>query len=473
MADRATAAGAASDSPGSSVMLAGSSALPPGLRWPAIVQSLAVMFFTESLVRYDLRRFDGLMTFRTLGFGEMVVVWEPALIKQVFTGDPDVLRAGEANARIVGAASPNSVLALDGERHLRMRRLLSPSFHGEAVRKYRSLVAEITAAEIERWPVGEVFSIHERLQTITLEVILRTVIGVSDAGQRERLRGPLARSLGASAIAFLAEGAYPALASSAIGRRLPWLRARRHADRLLYEEIAAHRAEPDGRQDILALLIAARDEDGRGLSDQELHDQLLTLLTAGHETSASTLAWCFERLLRHPQALAHVKEELDRGEDDRYLEAAINETLRVRPVTDAVWRKLAAPLELGGYQLPAGTTVAVSILGVQLSDAYPDSEQFRPERLLDQQPPRYTLIPFGGGTRRCIGASFAMMEMKTILRTVLERVELRAPTHRGERPNRWRRFTTTPNRGARVIVTAKAIADPRARSHSTQISSSS
>jgi cytochrome P450 family 135 len=225
---------------------------------------------------------------------------------------------------------------------------------------------------------------------------------------------------------------------------------------LLYEEIAAHRADPDGRDDILALLIAARDEQGQGLSDHELHDQLLTLLTAGHETSASTLAWCFERLVRHPDAFAQLRQELGRDEADRYLEAVINETLRVRPVVDAVWRKLAAPVRLDGYELPAGTTVAVSILGVQRSSVYPDPEQFCPERLLDQQPSPYTLIPFGGGTRRCIGASFAMMEMKTILHTVLGRVELRSPTERSERPNRWRRFTTTPSRGGRVIVTAKA-----------------
>jgi cytochrome P450 family 135 len=455
MTDRAAAARPAAGSPPTSVAVAHSPGLPPGLRWPAIVQSLAVMFFTESLVRHDLRRFDGLMTFRALGFGEMVVVWDPGLIKQLFTGDPEVLRAGEANARVVGSASPSSVLALDGERHLRMRRLLSPPFHGEAVRRYRSLVAQVAAAEVDSWPIDEPFAIHPRMQAITLEVILRAVIGVRDSSRRERLRAFLARALGASAIAFMAEGTYPSLANSAIGARLPWLRARRQADRLLYGEIAAHRAAPDDRDDILALLIAARDEQGQGLSDQELHDQLLTLLTAGHETSASTLAWCFERLVRHPDALTRLRQEIGRGETDRYLEAVINETLRVRPVVDAVWRKLASPLRLDGYELPAGTTVAVSIIGAQRSSAYTDPRVFRPERFLDQQPPPYTLIPFGGGARRCVGASFAMMEMKTILRTVLERVELRSPAERSERPNRWRRFTTTPGRGGRVIVTAK------------------
>lgn len=429
--------------------------LPPGLGWPSVAQALALVLFMEPLVRYDLRRFDGLMTFRPLGVGEMVVVWDPALIKLLFTGDPEALRAGEANARVVASASPTSVLALDGERHLRMRRLLSGPFHGEAVASYRELVAEVATAEVESWPVGEAFPIHQRMQAITLEVILRAVLGVRDRGRRERLRVLLARALGAPPIAFLAEGAYPRLGRSAIGARLPWLRARREVDPLLYEEIAAHRADLDGRDDVLALLIAARDDEDRGLSDQELHDQLLTLLTAGHETSATALAWCFERLVRHPDALTRLKRELDRDEDDRYLEAVINETLRVRPVVDSVWRKLASPLELGGYQLPAGTTVAVSITGVQRLDAYPDPERFRPERFLDQQPPPYALIPFGGGARRCVGASFAMMEMKTVLRTVLTRVDLRGPTQRSERPNRWRRFTTVPGRGGRVIVTAK------------------
>jgi cytochrome P450 len=429
--------------------------LPPKLPWPSAIQSLANVFFMERLVRYDLRRFDGIARMHPLGVGEVVTVWDPELIKLVFTGDPEVLRAGEANARVIASAGPSSVLALDGERHLRMRRLLSTPFHGEAVRTYRRLVEEVTDAEVATWPVGEEFPIHPRMQRITLEVILRAVIGVRDPHRRERLRALLGTSLQANQFAFMAEVASPGLAGSALGRRLPWIRARREAAPLLYEEIAAHRADPDGRDDILAHLIAVRDDAGRELTDTELHDQLLTLLSAGHETSATTLAWCFERILRHPHVLARLKDELECDPDCPYLQAVINETLRTRPVLDAVWRKLASPVQLGRYTIPAGSTVVASIIGVQSSEAYADPEQFRPERFLDRPPPSYALIPFGGGTRRCAGASFATMEMKTVLRTVLERVELRAPTNRPERPNRLKRFTTVPSRGARVIVTAR------------------
>jgi cytochrome P450 len=429
--------------------------LPPKLPWPSAIQSLASVFFMERLVRYELRRFDGIARLHPLGVGEIVAVWDPALIRLVFTGDPEVLRAGEANARVVASAGSSSVLALDGEPHLRMRRLLSTPFHGGAVQTYRALVSEVTAAEVARWPVGEAFPIHPRMQRITLEVILRAVIGVRDPHRRERLRALLGKALEANQLAFMAEVASPGLAGSAVGRRMPWIRARREATALLYEEIAAHRADPDGRDDILAHLIAVRDDAGHGLTDTELHDQLLTLLSAGHESSATTLAWCFERVLRHPRVLARLRGELERDHNDAYLQAVINETLRTRPVLDAVWRKLAAPVELGRYTIPAGSTVVASIIGVQSSEAYADPDQFRPERFLDTPPPSYALIPFGGGTRRCAGASFATMEMKTVLRTVLERVELRAPTNRPERANRVRRFTTVPSRGARVIVTPR------------------
>jgi cytochrome P450 len=233
-------------------------------------------------------------------------------------------------------------------------------------------------------------------------------------------------------------------------------------DRLLYEEIAAHRAEPDGREDVLSLLLAARDEQGQGLSDEELRDHLITLLVAGHETTTTALAWCFERLLRHPDAYARLRRELDEGEEERYLEAVLNETLRVRPVIDAVWRKLSAPAEVAGWLLPAGATVMPSIEIVQHSGAFADASAFRPERFLEgsaggRASHPYTFIPFGGGARRCVGASFAMMEMRAIMRTVLERVSLRAPNAKSERV-KVHHITLVPARGGRVIVTDRRTA---------------
>ncbi len=431
--------------------------LPPGTGWPSIVQTVALLWFMERWVRRGHRRLVSPVTVRVLGLGEVVSVWDPDLVKEVFTGDSDVLHAGEANARVLGRVAPSSLLVLDGERHVRMRRLLSPPFHGEAVRRYGQLIEELATAEVQRWPVGEEFSIYPRMQAIALEVILRAVIGVRDPVRMARLRKLLPKMAGASALAFAVEARNPRLADGWIGARLSWVRARREAETLLYEEIAAHRRDPDGREDILAGLMAARDENGEPLADEELRDQLVTLLIAGQETTATALAWCFERLLRHPAVLARLERELAGGDSDgdAYLDAVINETLRVRPPLDAVWRQLTAPLELGGYLLPAGTTVSVTIISAHRSKAFPDAERFRPERFLGQPPPSYALIPFGGGTRRCIGASFARMEMKTILRTVLERVELRAPTQKPERAVRTRRITTVPARGGRVISTVR------------------
>ncbi len=414
-----------------------------------------MLWFAEPWMRLGLRRFESMATARPLGLGEVVSVWDPKLVRELFTGDSDVLHAGEANARVLGRVAPSSLLALDGERHVRMRRLMSPPFHGEAVRRYSELIDELTAAEVRRWPIGEQFAIHPRMQSIALEVILRAVIGVRDSVRIERLRKLVPRIAQASALAFVVEASNPRLADGWIGARLGWVGARREADVLLYEEIAAHRGDPEDREDVLALLMAARDENGEPLTDEELRDQLLTLLIAGQETTATALAWCFERLLRHPAALARLKRELDGDQGEGYLDAVVNETLRVRPPLDAAWRKLTSPLDLGGYRLPAGTIVVASILGSHMSDTFADAERFRPERFLDRPPPPYALIPFGGGPRRCIGASFAVMEMKTVLRAVLERVELRAPTQKPERPVRTRRITTVPARGGRVIVTSR------------------
>jgi cytochrome P450 len=302
------------------------------------------------------------------------------------------------------------------------------------------------------------------MQAITLEVILHAVIGVRDERRLARLRTLLPRVAGANLFAFWAEGAMPRLAENVLGSRLPWIAARREADGLLYEEIAAHRADPEGREDILAMLIAAPGVDGAPLTDEELRDQVMTLLVAGHETTSTTLAWCFERLPRHPGCLRRLEDEIARDAGDAYLDAVVNETLRTRPVIDQAVRTLTSPEEIGGYILPAGTTVAASILGVQLSEAYENPEEFRPERFLYQPPPPYALIPFGGGVRRCVGASFAVMEIKTILRATLERVRLRTTSHRPERPVRWRRFTVTPSRGGRVTLDAPtSVTQPASR----------
>jgi len=426
--------------------------LPPGLRWPAALQWLAMICRFDALDA-RLRRFGALATLRFPGLGSIVMLTDPQLIKQVFTGDRTVMHAGQANAPLAAVLGRNSVLLLDGERHLQRRRMLLPSFHGEAVSGYAEVVAQVTEREVRRWPRGEEFAIWPRMQAITLEVIMRAVIGVRDERRLASLRPLLLRVQRNSIYGILAEGARPGISESRLGRRMPWVRARLKAERMLDQEIAAHRQCPEGRDDILALLIATRDPDGRPLSDAELRGELLTLLIAGHETTSTALAWCFERLVRHPQVLSRVRRELDCGEGERYLEAVVDETLRCCPVIDSVQRKLSAGLDIGGYRVPAGTTIAPSIVGVQYSsDIFQDPRAFRPERFLESPPEPYTLIPFGGGSRRCIGASFAAMEMKTVLRTVLENIDLQPSSSRPEQPTRGRRIVTYPARGARVVV---------------------
>src|SRR5271169_1676169 len=317
------------------------SGLPPGPGLPLPLQTVLAIFAGERFAAYCLKRYDAMVTLRIAGLGTVVSVFDPELIKTVFTGDPGQWLAGEANARFLRApAGASSVLVLDGEPHLRMRRLLLPSFHGDAVRAHTDLITEITAAEVQRWPLGRPFAVHPRMQAITLEVILRAVIGVRNEGRLARLRGLLPRVAGANLFAFWAESTMPGLAEGALGSRLPWIAARREADRLLLEEIADHRAAPDGRDDILALLIAAVGDDGEPLTDQELRDQVMTLLVAGHETTATTLAWCLERLQRHPECLERLQREITEGEGDAYLDAVVNETLRTRPVIDSAVRRL-------------------------------------------------------------------------------------------------------------------------------------
>jgi cytochrome P450 family 135 len=426
--------------------------LPPGLRWPAALQWLVMVSRFEAF-NVRLRRFGTLATLRFPGLGTIVSVADPQLIKQLFTGDRDVLHAGEANAPLAAVLGGNSVLLLDGEQHLQRRRMLLPPFHGEAVRGYAGVVAQITEDEVRRWPRGSEFAIWPRMQAITLEVIMRVVIGVRDERRLASLRTLLLGVQQNSIYAVVAEGARPGVSESRLGRRLPWVRARLKAERVLDQEIATHRQQPDGRDDILALLIAARDDHGRPLSDAELRGELLTLLIAGYETTSTALAWCFERLVRHAGVLARLQRELAEDDGEAYLEAVINETLRSRPVIDSVQRRLTAELAIGGYRIPAGTTVAPAIVGVQLDpDVFEDPHAFRPERFLDRPLAPYTLIPFGGGSRRCIGASFAVMEIKTVLRTVLTQIQLQPSSSKPEKPRRGRRIATFPARGARVIV---------------------
>jgi cytochrome P450 len=399
-------------------------------------------------------RFGETFTLRIFHEGSWVMLSNPEHVKQVFTGDPRVFHAGEGNRVLLPILGPNSLLLLDEREHLEQRKLLLPPFHGERMQRYGGLMREIAAGEIERWPRGEPYRLRPRMQAITLEIILRAVFGLEQGERLEDLRLELRRLLD-----LLTQPQMlllpMLLGPERLARMALFHRLRARVDELIYAEVAERRRAPDvhAREDILSMLLEARHgDDGSPMRDQELRDQLLTLLTAGHETTATALSWAVERLIRHPDKLARLTEELDAGEN-RYLEAVVTETLRLRPVISIVARRLREDVEIGGWQLPAGVTVAPSIYLVhRRPEIYPDPERFEPERFLEgRQPGTYTWIPFGGGVRRCIGGSFAHFEMQVVLAELVRRRRLRPNHPESERVFR-RAITETPRRDAEVVL---------------------
>ena len=409
------------------------------------------------------RRYGDVFTLRAAPMGTMVYLADPAHLKTVFAGDGGTFRAGEANSLMRGVVGEESVLLLDGQRHRASRKRMLPPFHRDAVRRQADQMAEIAAADVAGWPVAREFPVAPRMAAITLEVILRVVIGVRDPARLAALRATLPGLVKANPL-DLTSMIYPSLL-----RHRPWRGVRRRreaADALLRAEIAARRADPDlaERTDVLAMLVRdsaeAAASGGTGMSDDELRDQLVTLLLAGHETTATGLSWALERLTRHPDELARaVRAAEEDGEDGgEYLDALVRETLRVRPVIGEVGRVLSEPTEVAGYRLPAGTMVVPSIALVhERADLYPGPERFDPSRMLGVTPGPTTWLPFGGGGRRCLGATFAQVEMRMVLREILRAVDLETTSAPGERP-RIKLVTLAPHRGARIRVRARRAA---------------
>jgi cytochrome P450 len=425
---------------------------PPGSRAPSPVQALRYARDPLGFLVKLQRRYGDIFTLSFPFFGRLVYVADPSLVKAVFTGSPALFHAGEANATVLEPAlGPNSVLTLDDEPHMRQRKLLLPPFHGEQIRRYGELIRETTEREMESWPVGEPFALRPHTQRITLTVIMRAVFGVSDERRLVRFE----RLIEAFSERVSLITTFPALRRR-LGPWSPWtrfLRAREALDEFIYEEIALRRREVESDEgehdDVLSLLLQARHDDGSPMSDEELRDELVTVLGAGHETTATGLAWAMERLLRAPRVLARLRDSLAAGEDS-YLDATVKETLRARPVLVDVARKLTAPAQIGGYELPAGTFVMAAIAALHYrEDLFPEPEEFRPERFLEEKADNYAWIPFGGGVRRCIGAAFAEYEMRIVLRTILERAELSAPDPNPERV-KVRNITLAPGKGGMV-----------------------
>ena len=411
----------------------------------------------------------------------LVIFAEPAAVRDLWTGDPDTLHAGEANAILRAALGEHSLLLLDGERHLRERRLMLPPFHGERMRAYGEAMRDATSREIDRWPLRRPFPVHASTQAITLDVIMRTIFGVGgDDAQLAPLRDGLVRwtTLGTSRLGTALMLLTPPdraddvrrLATSRWGRLLPWaplVRAQARTDRLVRELIVARRREGTaGREDILSMLIEARDESGAAMTDDQLRDEMLTLLLAGHETTATTLAWTIHHLLEHPEWLARVRAEVrdvvaggvvqpEQIERLVLLDASIKETLRLTPIIPMVGRVLAKPATIGEVQLPAGAVALASIYLVhRRADLWPEPQRFDPSRFVGKKVDPTTYFPFGGGARRCLGMAFASYEMKIVLATMLARAEL-APAP-GKRVRLVRRgITFAPSGGMPVVVTAK------------------
>jgi cytochrome P450 len=435
--------------------------LPPGPRIPAFLQTVAWSFAPTWVMDRCAARFGETFTLTFTPGRQMVVVSDPEAVKTVFTAPPEVAPSATGATPIAPIMGPSSVLTLTGPEHLRQRRLLLPPFHGERMREYEQVIVQATERDMASWELGEPMRLSERTRSITLDVILRAVFGV-EGREMEAMRGAIAGLLAPMGMARMVRlalrNATVERPTGALGRGLD------HMDAVIYDELRRRRAETDleQRSDILSLLLLARDEDGQEMTDSELRDELVTLLLAGHETTATAVAWAIERLVRHPAKLARLVREIDAEDGDEYLTAVVSETLRVRPVVPLVIRSLTEPLRVGGHELPAGTRVVPSIhLTNRNPRVYEAPAEFRPERFLDNAPETFSWIPFGGGIRRCIGASFATLEMKLMLRTMLGELHPSLPSEdrralrgrlfaRGEW-NRRRAITLVPAAGARVV----------------------
>jgi cytochrome P450 len=433
-------------------MSAPASSLPPGPRLPRALQTLAFIFGGVRFLEACRRRYGDAVTLGTLFDSKFVMVFDPAMVKEVFQGSNAQLHAGEANALLGPILGERSVLLLDEGEHLRHRRLMLPSFHGRRMQVFAEVMRDAADREIDSWPVGEPFTALPSMQSLTLRVIMRAVFGFEQGPAEDELRArlremiePVARPRGLLLMTLLGR------LGSNRGEAARFEARRRAVDELLFDEIARRRAAPDlaERDDVFSMLLLAEDEEGERLSDREVRDELVTLLLAGHETTATGLAWTFDLLLHSPAALARASEG-----GDEYLDAVVKESLRLRPVIPGVGRVVRGkPFALNGWTIPVGVEINPSIRVIhRRADLYPEPAAFRPERFLGPgAPDTYTWIPFGGGTRRCLGASFALMEMRVVLERVLERCALR-PADPAVEETIFRGITLAPRNGVRIVL---------------------
>lgn len=429
------------------------SELPPGPRFPSPVQGMA--FWTRPLASLEKwrARYGKRFTVNLPGMPPSVMLSDPDDVKQVFTAPPDVLHPGRGARVLWPVVGSNSVILLDEKPHMEQRKLMLPAFHGERMARLTDLMTEVAEREVASWPRNTPIRMHPRMQALTLEIILRAVFGLAPGPRLEALRERLRAMLefGDRPISLIPPppDSVAVKIAERVGPFVKFVRLQEQADALIFELIDERRSDADGGNDVLAMLLDARHEDGSPMDQQEVRDELMTLLVAGHETTASTLAWAFTRLPHHPHMVERIRED----EEDAYLIATIQEVLRRRPVLpNAAPRFVAKPIEVGGWAYPTRVSLVPSTYLIHHDpEIYPDPYEFRPERFLDSSPGTYTWIPFGGGRRRCLGASFAMLEMQIVLRAVLGSRELRDTGGGPELPRR-RNITIRPERGAVAVL---------------------
>jgi cytochrome P450 len=433
---------------------------PPSVPWPRPIQ---VLWFGQrqwSFMFHYRRRFGEVWSGKGYVRGQPVVTCHPDHVRSLFTAPPDKVPTLAEESPLRPVLGQRSVLTSNGPRHLRQRKLLLPPFHGDAIERYQEMIADAASREIDRWPVGRPLALAPRMQAITLDVIMGGIFGIEGRPRpgtlehalrvaiRELLRG--STMPGAKLAELMNIGHDEPFGLTWLGLLVP--------DRCVYAIIRKRRRDADleGRNDIMSLIMRARTEDGEALTDAELRDELMTLVLAGHETTANQLAWAWERLVRNPAAYERLREAVRSGDHtDEVVEATITEAMRVRPVIPVTGRRVAVPWQLGSYGVPADTAIAISILLVHhREDLYPDPFSFRPERFIGHKPGTYEWLPFGGGTRRCLGAALAMAEQRVVLQTMTRRLDLGAVSSSPERP-KHRNVTMIPARGGRVVIRSR------------------
>ena len=406
------------------------------------------------------RRFGDWFTVRVPGVSPFVFTSDPAAMREVFLGDTELLHAGKANRPLGAFMGEKSVLFLDGAAHLHDRRLILPAFSGERMKAYGTMMRETAREAIARFPAGETFPIHPRMRAITFDVIMRAVFGLDDSADAARLKDVLRRFFDVSTGRFGALLQLPALRID-LGSWSPWgrlMRINREVEALLFAEFARRRAgSRSGAEDILSMLLLARDENGAPMTDSVLRDEMMTLILAGHETTAASLAWTINRMVTNPDVMAIAKTEALDGDANplRYLDAVINETMRLDTVVPNVGRELQAPMKIAGHDLPKGVVLAPCIyLTHRRADLWPNPEKFDPSRFLEARTNPYAFFPFGGGTRRCIGAAFATFQMRVVLAELLRTVELAPAANFIAKPIRSS-IALAPSQGMPIRVTRR------------------